>query len=113
MLLAGNMLAHPELPEALIEPCIDVLHVMSPNERDLIRIVVEIISELRDPEPGDEESMVCQHLLFILLPFPVSDPALINNRPLATIWTKEPLLLQLLGPGTFEIELRVEKESKI
>ncbi|EJC98309.1 uncharacterized protein FOMMEDRAFT_96961 [Fomitiporia mediterranea MF3/22] len=54
-----NMLAHPELPEPLIDPCIGVLHIMSPNERDLIRVVVEVISELRDPDTEDNynESM--------------------------------------------------------
>lgn len=52
------MLAHPELPEALTEPCVDVLRIMSPNERDLIRVAVEVINELRDTELGNEESMV-------------------------------------------------------
>lgn len=54
------MLAHPELPEALIEHCVDVLRIMSPNERDLIRVVVEVINELRDTE----ESMV-SHIYMI------------------------------------------------
>ncbi|KAL5523223.1 YCG1_2 [Sanghuangporus sanghuang] len=53
-----NMLAHPVLPEGLIDPCVGVLQVMSPNERDLIRIIVEVISELRDPVMEGEESMV-------------------------------------------------------
>ncbi|THH04392.1 hypothetical protein EW145_g5551 [Phellinidium pouzarii] len=55
-----NMLAHPQLPEPLIKPCIGVLNIMSPNERDLVRVVVEAVSELRDPEPekgADEEDM--------------------------------------------------------
>ena len=50
------MRAHPELPESLIEPVNCVLSVMSPNERDLVRVVVEIINELRDP--GFEEEVV-------------------------------------------------------
>ena len=53
------MLAHPELPESLITPCIGVAGVLSINERDLIRVVVEVINELRDSEPDqgttDEE----------------------------------------------------------
>ena len=53
------MLAHPELPESLITPCIRVAGVLSINERDLIRVVVEVINELRDSEPdqgtADEE----------------------------------------------------------
>lgn len=44
----GNMLAHAELPEQLIKPAVAVLSAMSPNERDLIRVVVEVINELRD-----------------------------------------------------------------
>ncbi|KAL5480828.1 YCG1_1 [Sanghuangporus weigelae] len=53
-----NMLAHPGLPEGLIDPCVGVLQVMSPNERDLIRIIVEVISELRDPVMEGEEMVV-------------------------------------------------------
>lgn len=51
------MVAHPELPQSLISPCVGVLHVMSPNERDLIRLVVEVISELRD-KPSDDDISV-------------------------------------------------------
>ncbi|KAI5122625.1 hypothetical protein M0805_008714 [Coniferiporia weirii] len=49
-----QMLAHPELSESLIKPCVGVLSVMSPNERDLIRVVVEVINELRDPDPDPD-----------------------------------------------------------
>lgn len=47
------MLAHPELPPGLIERCLDVLKEIMPSERDLIRVIVEIVVELREPE-GDE-----------------------------------------------------------
>lgn len=50
-ILSGQMLAHPELPDSLITPCVGVIGVLSLNERDLIRVVVEVINELRDPEP--------------------------------------------------------------
>lgn len=63
--LKGNMVAHPELPEGLIDLCVGVLQVMLPNERDLIRIIVEIISELRDPGAEVEESVVNR---LVLLP---------------------------------------------
>lgn len=43
------MLAHAELPESLIKPCIEVLDIMSQSERDLVRVTVEVINELRDP----------------------------------------------------------------
>ena len=51
------MLAQPSLPESLIKPCIGVMEKMSSSERDLIRIAVEIISELRDLNlyPGDDQ----------------------------------------------------------
>lgn len=60
------MLAHPELPETLVRPCIGVLNVMSANERDLIRIIVEVINELRDPEsPAStiDDEMVVNYIL--------------------------------------------------
>ncbi|OSD02561.1 hypothetical protein PYCCODRAFT_320509 [Trametes coccinea BRFM310] len=45
------------LPEALHPPCRDVLPVLeSPNERDLIRVVIEIMHELRDPSEGDGDA---------------------------------------------------------
>lgn len=47
------MLAHPELPPGLIERCLDVLKEIMPSERDLIRVIVEIVVELRE---GDEEA---------------------------------------------------------
>jgi condensin complex subunit 3 len=44
------MLAHNQLPESLIDRCLDVLTVISPSERELIRVVVEIVLELRDED---------------------------------------------------------------
>ncbi|KAK0449796.1 nuclear condensing complex subunit [Desarmillaria tabescens] len=48
-----NMLAHPELPPGLIEPCLDVLKEISPSERELIRVVVEIVVDLRDDDDNE------------------------------------------------------------
>jgi len=45
------MLAHPQLPYGIIDRCLDVLKEIMPSERDLIRLIVEIIVELRE---GDE-----------------------------------------------------------
>ncbi|KAI3616327.1 condensin subunit cnd3 [Moniliophthora roreri] len=45
-----DTLAHPHLPPGLIEKCLDVLRKVVPSERELIRIVVEIIVELRDSD---------------------------------------------------------------
>jgi len=47
------MLAHPQLPPGLINRCLDVLKEIMPSERDLIRVIVEIVVELRE---GDEDS---------------------------------------------------------
>lgn len=45
----GDMLSQDVLPESLVSRCLDVLRMLSPNERDLIRVVVEVIHTLRDP----------------------------------------------------------------
>ena len=58
------MLAHHELPEALIKPAVSVLSAMSSNERDLIRIIVEVVNELRDSVNGlAEEQYIVSGLL--------------------------------------------------
>ncbi|TRM63723.1 nuclear condensing complex subunit [Schizophyllum amplum] len=49
-----DMLAHPQLPPGLINHCLDVMLVIMDSERDLIRIVVEIIIDLRDEEAGGD-----------------------------------------------------------
>ncbi|RDB27802.1 Condensin complex subunit 3 [Hypsizygus marmoreus] len=48
-----DMVAHPELPPGLINPCLDVLKEILPTERELIRVVVEIIVELREEDEQD------------------------------------------------------------
>ncbi|KAG5636580.1 hypothetical protein H0H81_007551 [Sphagnurus paluster] len=56
-----DMVAHPELPPGLINPCLDVLKEIMPTERELIRVVVEIIIDLReeeDPEASDGRSVL-------------------------------------------------------
>ncbi|KAM6503310.1 Nuclear condensing complex subunit [Amanita muscaria] len=55
-----DMLLHPELPSSLIERCIDIMKAILPNERELIRIVVEVIIELRenDQDPHSEEENI-------------------------------------------------------
>ncbi|KAI0360255.1 ARM repeat-containing protein [Trametes cingulata] len=51
--LVRGMLSADALPEALLARCLDVLRVLSPSERDLIRVVVEVVHELRDPADPD------------------------------------------------------------
>lgn len=67
---AGDMISHDVLPESLVPRCLDVLRVLSPNERDLIRVVVEVIHELRDPSEPEEESV--SRLWSLLIPFPAN-----------------------------------------
>ncbi|GLB42418.1 putative nuclear condensing complex subunits, C-term domain [Lyophyllum shimeji] len=53
--LVRDMLSRRELPEALLNTCLDVLRELSVSERDLIRVVVEIVQDLRDRGDEDEE----------------------------------------------------------
>ncbi|KAJ7635072.1 nuclear condensing complex subunit [Roridomyces roridus] len=52
-----DMLAHPQLPPGLIARCLDVMKEILPTERELIRVVVEIVIDLRegDSEEPEEE----------------------------------------------------------
>lgn len=75
------MLAHPELPMGLIARCLDVLKEIMPSERDLIRIVVEIIIELREgEEPEPVEALVSSHT--VGLAFRVNSLTLEHRRPI-------------------------------
>ncbi|GBE88890.1 hypothetical protein SCP_1402980 [Sparassis crispa] len=49
-----EMLTHELLPENLMEPCLDVLKETTAGERELIRIVVEMVHELRDGIGGED-----------------------------------------------------------
>ncbi|KDR81425.1 hypothetical protein GALMADRAFT_239313 [Galerina marginata CBS 339.88] len=53
--LVRDMLRTEALPENLMAPCLDVLRTLAPNERELIRLVVETIQELRDTASGEAE----------------------------------------------------------
>jgi condensin complex subunit 3 len=51
------MISQEALPENLVAKCLDVLRTLSSNERDLIRVVVEVVHDLRDPsDPEDDNS---------------------------------------------------------
>ena len=51
------MIGQETLPEPLVARCLDVLRILSPNERDLIRVVVEVVHELRDTSDPDTENL--------------------------------------------------------
>ena len=66
------MTAHALLPDILVKPCVEVLGVMSANERDLVRVVVEIIDEIRESfaQPGAGDEMVTSHICFHMYAIP-------------------------------------------
>ena len=57
MLLVGEMVSQDVLPQQLISHCLDILRKLSSSERDLIRIVVEVIHELRDNDNEEEDTV--------------------------------------------------------
>ncbi|KDQ54411.1 hypothetical protein JAAARDRAFT_60793 [Jaapia argillacea MUCL 33604] len=54
--LVRDMISQESLPDSLVSKCLDVLRKLSPNERDLIRVVVEVVHELRDGGDDDEDN---------------------------------------------------------
>jgi hypothetical protein len=52
--LAGHMISQEALPSGLVTRCLDLLRTLSSSERDLIRVVVEVVHELRDANDDDE-----------------------------------------------------------
>lgn len=51
---AGEMISQANLPESLIPACLDVLSKISDGERDLIRVIVDVVTELRDNYEDDD-----------------------------------------------------------
>jgi condensin complex subunit 3 len=59
-MLTGDMISQETLPNNLVPRCLDVLRTLSANERDLIRVVVEVVHDLRDPnDPEEDISVSC------------------------------------------------------
>jgi condensin complex subunit 3 len=50
--ITGEMISQRTLPETIIPLCLDVLYKISDGERDLIRVIVDVVTELR-VGPGD------------------------------------------------------------
>jgi hypothetical protein len=62
----GDMISQDTLPENLVARCLDVLRTLSANERDLIRLVVEVVHDLRDSSDSDDEAPVsCIQYIYI------------------------------------------------
>ncbi|KAH9991933.1 nuclear condensing complex subunit [Russula vinacea] len=49
-----HMISQEALPSGLVTRCLDLLRTLSSSERDLIRVVVEVVHELRDANDDDE-----------------------------------------------------------
>lgn len=49
------MISQDTLPETLVAHCLDIVRKLSSSERDLIRIVVEVIHDLRDRDVDVDE----------------------------------------------------------
>ena len=54
------MISQPNLPARLVDKCMDILCKIANSERDLIRIVVDVVSELREGQ-GEEEIDAVSH----------------------------------------------------
>lgn len=61
------MVSQDFLPQHLTSYCLDILRKLSSSERDLIRIVVEVIHELRDNDTEDEDIVSEIHSLESIL----------------------------------------------
>ncbi|KAG6908746.1 hypothetical protein DXG01_003450 [Tephrocybe rancida] len=53
--LVRDILSKEITPQSLLNRCLDVLRQLSDSERDLIRVVVEIVQDLRDQARDDDE----------------------------------------------------------
>lgn len=58
------MIGQEALPEALVTRCLDILRILSSSERDLIRVVVEVVHELRDPLNAEEEEIAVRQVMY-------------------------------------------------
>lgn len=54
------MISQSSLPESLIPRCIEVLSKISNGERDLIRVVVDVVTELREGDGEVDADEVCR-----------------------------------------------------
>jgi condensin complex subunit 3 len=59
----GEMISQPNLPSRLVDKCMDILCKIANSERDLIRIVVDVVSELREGQGEEEIDAVSQQRL--------------------------------------------------
>jgi condensin complex subunit 3 len=68
--LVRDMVSNAFLPDALIEPCLDVLRKLSAGQKDFVRIIVELVQEIEDVIPpamihdseDEDEAEIAGHL---------------------------------------------------
>ncbi|WWC72552.1 uncharacterized protein I206_106514 [Kwoniella pini CBS 10737] len=78
--LAREMISQANLPEPLIPKCLDILSKIANGERDLIRVVVEVVTELREGgEDADEDEAPMDSQMSS-----TSDRSIIRRRSVAT-----------------------------
>lgn len=57
--LVREMISQRALPDSLVASCLDVLRKLNPNEKDFVRLVVEVIQVMRDPGVNlDEDTTI-------------------------------------------------------
>lgn len=61
------MISQRSLPESIIPLCLDVLYKISDSEKDLIRVIVDVVTELR-VGPGDNVGSVNTKIPFANYP---------------------------------------------
>jgi len=76
------MIGHRSLPPGLIDKCMDVLKEISPDERELIRVVVETVIDLRDND--DEAEIPPDGQSFLVRAFFATETTSRLNIPLHT-----------------------------
>lgn len=63
----GDMLTRTDLPEGLIGRCMDVMKDILPDEREFVRVIVEVMNEVKDKEHTDEVHSPVGWISFIIL----------------------------------------------
>jgi condensin complex subunit 3 len=89
------MISQEALPSGLVTRCLDLLRTLSSSERDLIRVVVEVVHELRDANDDDEVIVRPSSL------FPTTEPLTDGSRRMSssmTISTRRSMDRRLLLP---------------
>ena len=104
------MISQEALPESLIPLCLDILRRLNNDEKDLIRIVVEVIHDLRDND-ADEDDMVNQTSSGLKISSPIFSEGKASIR-LLRVTLKGHLFLHELQEGLGNRQLRCPRKSK-